>query len=157
MKKRGFTLIELLVVIAIIGILALLIIINLAGASERARYAKAKAELKTIDDAVTIAFVEASAKPANSAGWDRLGAGAYLLDNLKDSTGANLIQNTPTPPASDWGNYQVYVQGTSDHASGIATPTSAIVGDLCMFRGGSKFIGAVGGKTGTDAACEPAP
>ena len=154
MKKRGFTLIELLVVIAIIGILALLIIINLAGASERARYAKAKAELKTIDDAVTIAFVEASAKPTTDTTWPVLGGG-YALTELKDSTGANLIQNTPTPPATDWGAYRVYVASTSDHATGIESPTGTTT-EYCIFKGGSKFVGAVGTKTGTDAACDPA-
>lgn len=41
MKKHGFTLIELLVVIAIIGILAVLIIINLSGATQKAKRASA--------------------------------------------------------------------------------------------------------------------
>jgi prepilin-type N-terminal cleavage/methylation domain-containing protein len=41
MKKHGFTLIELLVVIAIIGILAVLIIINLSGATQKAKRAAA--------------------------------------------------------------------------------------------------------------------
>ncbi len=45
MKKRGFTLIELLVVIAIIGILATLVITQLAGAQVRARNSSAKSDI----------------------------------------------------------------------------------------------------------------
>jgi prepilin-type N-terminal cleavage/methylation domain-containing protein len=42
-RRLGFTLIELLVVIAIIGILAGMVVVNMSGATESARIAKAKA------------------------------------------------------------------------------------------------------------------
>ncbi len=153
-RKRGFTLIELLVVIAIIGILALLIILNLAGAAERSRYAKAKSELKTIDDAVTIAFVEASTKPAISGNfWQNLGGTTYPLTNIQDSTGNNLIQNLPTKPADDWGVYRVYVKGASNHYAGIQTPSNGA--DYCVFKGGSVYTGTVATTTANPDACDP--
>lgn len=50
--KKGFTLIELLVVVAIIGILATLIIVNLAGARQRANDAQNKNNFSEIQKAL---------------------------------------------------------------------------------------------------------
>ncbi len=50
--KAGFTLIELLVVISILGLLAGLVISNVAGARERARDAERKSDLREIQKAL---------------------------------------------------------------------------------------------------------
>lgn len=50
--RRGFTLIELLVVIAIIGILATLVITQLAGAQVRARNSNAKSDVTQMGKAI---------------------------------------------------------------------------------------------------------
>lgn len=67
MFKKGFTLIELLVVIAIIGILATIIIINVAGARTKAIDTKAFADLQQAAKTASICTTnsEAVVKPAN--------------------------------------------------------------------------------------------
>jgi len=61
--QKGFTLIELLIVIAIIGILAGLILTNLTGARERARDARRKADMDSINKALRLYYNDAQAFP----------------------------------------------------------------------------------------------
>ena len=66
-KSKGFTLIELLVVVAIIGILATVIISSLSSARERARDAKRLSDVKTIQTALEIYYLDNGRYP-NSSG-----------------------------------------------------------------------------------------
>ncbi len=56
-SRKAFTLIELLVVIAIIGVLASIVLVNLSGAQEKAKRAKADVEMNGILKAVEIARI----------------------------------------------------------------------------------------------------
>ncbi len=71
-KKRAFTLIELLLVLVIIGVLAAIVIPNLAGRGQKAKIDAAKASLTSIQSALKMFEVENSRFPTTEEGIDLL-------------------------------------------------------------------------------------
>ncbi|MFA4996090.1 MAG: prepilin-type N-terminal cleavage/methylation domain-containing protein [Patescibacteria group bacterium] len=57
-SKRAFTLIELLVVVAIIGILATIVSLNIVGAQEKSKVAKAVEQINTVEKAVKMYYAD---------------------------------------------------------------------------------------------------
>jgi general secretion pathway protein G len=82
--EAGFTLIELLVVMFIIGILATLLMSNLAGFRERARDARRKSDLRQIESSLALYYSIYREYPASSEG--------------------KIIGCNEPPVACDWGN-----------------------------------------------------
>jgi len=109
-NKKGFTLIELLVVIAIIGLLATLSVVALNNARLKSRDAKRVSDIKQIQTALELYFVDANAYPYASAAIVLGTTGKVLCSTTTagvgfqaDATGClttymGQVPAAPTPP-----------------------------------------------------------
>ena len=101
--RKGFTLVELLVVVAIIGILASILVVRLAGHTDKARVVAAKAQVAQIEAAV-IEFQADTARLPTSL--DEL---VQEPSNVKNWKEGGYLKRVPDDP---WGNPYIYrVQG----------------------------------------------
>ncbi len=103
-KQEGFTLLELLIVIVIIGILAVLIVPNLASGPQRARDGQRKSDLRNIKTALETYFNDKNGYPS-SATW-----------KTDLNTGGTYIKTIPVDPKTK-SDYS-YVPSASGCASG---------------------------------------
>jgi general secretion pathway protein G len=74
---RGFTLIELLVVIAIIGILSATVLVSLNATRAKARDAQRLANLRTIEKALALYWLDHNAYPDTANAWQGTNAACY--------------------------------------------------------------------------------
>lgn len=91
-KQKGFTLIELLVVIAILGLLSTLAVVSLNNARAKARDARRVSDVKQIQTALELFFMDAGRYP--TAGTE-FAIGSAL--SYGDETYMTKIPSAPTP------------------------------------------------------------
>lgn len=116
MQKKGFTLIELLVVIAIMALLSTLAVVALSSARQKSRDAKRLADIKQVQTALELYFIDQNAYPAGDAlvlggaTAKCLGAGGFAAS---DCTAPVYMGNIPANPTPGGADYAYTVNGTS--------------------------------------------
>ena len=95
-KQKGFTLIELLVVIAIIGILAAVLMVNLAGTRNKAKDSAIKLEMGQVRTAMETFALGAGTYVGGYASAEVAALAAGITAN------GGTIATQPTYSASEW-------------------------------------------------------
>lgn len=102
-KKRAFTLIELMVVLVILGILAVAIVPNVVGKSDKAKQAMAQADIAVIEGLLDQFYLDMGRYPSTEEGLRVL---YYPPEEDEASWGGPYSKK---PIADDpWGNDYVY-------------------------------------------------
>ncbi len=97
-KSHGFTLIEVMVVIAILGILAALVVPQLAGKDDKARVEAVKSDLKAISSSLEMYKLDHHSYPTTEQGLE-------ALAKASDS-GETYLRKVPKDP---WSHEYLYI------------------------------------------------
>lgn len=115
-SQKGFTLVELMVVVAILGILASIAIPRLSNSTASANTAKAAADLRTIDSAISMYLANDTTGVAPSS--TNLVDKGYLAVWPKKPTGTQVYMGYKDPQTAP----------TDDYSISEATPYRAVWG-----------------------------
>lgn len=108
-KEAGFSLVELMVVVFIMGLLATLIIVNVAPVGDRSRITKARADIANLENALEQYSLDLYTYPTQQQGLAALSSPPPGVDMTLYRPGGYIrrVQNDP------WGNpYQYVIPGT---------------------------------------------
>ncbi len=98
--EAGVTLVEMMVVIVIIGLVTAIVAINVLPAQDKARVAKAKADISTLEQALELYRMETSRFPSTEEGLE------ILAEPAKAGGGHSFIRRLPNDP---WNRPYQYV------------------------------------------------
>ena len=99
--SRGFTMIEIMVVVAILGILAALVVPQIAGKDDKARVERARSDIKTIASALEMYKLDNYSYPSTDQGLDA------LVNQPSDAP--NWSGYLRSLPADPWGEEYIYI------------------------------------------------
>jgi general secretion pathway protein G len=106
-KQAGFTLIELMVVVVIIAILAGLIVPRFMGETDKAKQAKAKMQIESLESALKIYKLDNGSYPSTEQGLKAL-VEAPTIGNLPKNWRQGGYLEKGKVPKDPWGNDFVY-------------------------------------------------
>ncbi len=101
-RERGFTLIEIMVVVVIIGLLAAIVAPNLIGNIDRAAVTRARADIRTIDNALNLYRLDNFRYPSTDEGLEA------LVTNPGEASAPNWKQYLRSVPSDPWNNEYLY-------------------------------------------------
>ena len=104
-RARGFTLIEIMVVIVIIGLLAAVIVPTVMGKVDDARVAKAKADIQSLEAALSMYYLDNSKYPTSEQGLAAL-TQQPTDPSIKHWRLGGYLERVSKDP---WGNAYLYV------------------------------------------------
>ncbi|MDH3419581.1 MAG: type II secretion system major pseudopilin GspG [Gammaproteobacteria bacterium] len=123
-RERGFTLIEIMVVVVIIGLLAAIVAPNLIGNIDRAAVTRARADIRTIDNALNLYRLDNFRYPSSDEGLQA------LVTNPGEASAPNWKQYLRSVPSDPWnndyeyaspgrqGDYEIYTFGADGQEGG---------------------------------------
>lgn len=107
-RQSGFSLVELMVVVFIMGLLATLIIVNVAPVGDRSRISKARSDIASLESALEQYSLDLYNYPSASAGLAALSAPPPGIDAALYRQGGYIRRVQMDP----WGNpYQYQIPG----------------------------------------------
>ncbi|HVL00250.1 MAG TPA: type II secretion system major pseudopilin GspG [Dongiaceae bacterium] len=103
LRQQGFTLIEVMIVVAILGILATLVVINVAGNTDKALVTATKSDLQAISQALDLFKLDNFRYPTTDQGLEAL---SVKPDNARNWPEGGYLKKVPV---DQWKNPYVYI------------------------------------------------
>jgi general secretion pathway protein G len=104
--QRGFTLIEVMVVIVILGIMAALVVPNLAGRQDQAQVTAALSDLRALGNALEMYKLDNFRYPSTEQGLEALVEQPSGFPEAKNWKPGGYVRKLPEDP---WGNPYRYI------------------------------------------------
>lgn len=134
--QQGLTMIEIMVVVVIIGILAALIVPNIAGRDDQARVTTVKSNLKAMAQSLELYKLDNFEYPSTSQGLEALvsnpgdapnwNPSGYLKKLEKDPWGQPYLYLSP----ADAGPYDIISYGSDRKEGGTGTAADIVLSEL---------------------------
>lgn len=103
LRQQGFTLIEVMIVVAILGILATLVVVNVAGNTDKALVTATKSDLQAISQALDLYKLDNFKYPSTDQGLEAL---VVKPDNARNWPQGGYLKKVPV---DQWKNPFVYL------------------------------------------------
>lgn len=118
-ESRGFTLVELLVTFSIISILATIILTSMKGAQAQTRDARAKADMRSVQSALSLYFDKYGMYPNYGANVTTNAWKDNFISMAQQLVAEGFLGQVPVPPANH--TYQYYNYGVGSTGGLLVT------------------------------------